>query len=447
MEYITIAVIVLAVVGITALLYYRLFFSSTKKKERVIYSKSKEKILKEANKKLAVNPKDKSALLTLADLYFSENDFEKAARSYKMLMGLITGGSYLDEYTITLRHGLSCAKIGAYDEAIKSLIIAKTIKDESAEANYYLGVIEFERKAYEKALNYFKEALKINPDHSLSFRYLGMCLRRLGHRKEAVRYLKSAVERDPSDKPVLFELGESYYNLGHNENALKIFTHLRPDPTVGPQSCLNAAIINFNNEKLDDALTDLNIGLKHTPLPEELKLELLYLRANVNIQLQDFDNALKDLKTIQSFEPNFKNINDLIQRINDFSSNRHLQTYIVSPASEFLTLCKSLVLRYFKDSTVKILDISVHKNEYADLLVEVNTTKWVDVCLFRFIRSTSQVGDTIVRDLATQIKELKAGRGVCACAGEFTIGARQFVEARQIDLIDKEQLLKWLAKL
>lgn len=447
MDYIVIALIVLLTVATTAFLYYRLFSPNKAKKEKKIYLKSRDQIIREANRRLALNPKDRHALVMLGDLYFSENDFEKAARTYRLLMGQLTGANDLDEYTITLRHGLSCAKIGAYDEALKSLVFVKTLKDESVEANYYLGLIEYERRNHEKALNYFKAALKLNPDHPLSLKYMGLTLKRMGQIKEAFRYIKSAIDRDPSQKDILFELGECYATLGHTENAVKIFSHLRPDPNIGPKAALNAAVINIHTNNLEDALMDLNIGLKHSNIPQDLKLELLYKRANVLTSLQDLDNAMKDLKTIRSMEGSYKDVNELIQRLSEFSSNRHLQTYIVAPTSEFITLCKSLVLRYFKESTVKILDVSVQKNDFADLLTEINTPKWMDVCLFRFIRSATQVGDTVVRDMATRIKDQKAGRGICACAGEFTVGARQFVEARQIDLIDKPNLLKWLARL
>lgn len=447
MEYIAIAVIVLVLVLVTTFLYYRMFAAPKQKKEKRTVLKSRDQILKEANKRLAVNPKDKQALAMLADLYFSENDFEKAAKTYRMLLSLAAGSSEIDEYTVTLRHGLSCAKIGAYDEAMKSLLFVKALKDESVEANFYLGLIEFEKRSYEKAIGFFKAALKLNPDHTLSLKYLGLSLKRMGQIKEALRHLKVAMDRDPSQKDILFELGECYDSVGHIENAVKIFSHLRPDPKIGPKAALNAAVIHLRTNNLEEALMDLNIGLKHPEIPHDIQLELLYQRAHTFTQMQNLDAAIKDLKTIRKMDANYKDVNELIQRLAEFSSNRHLQTYIVAPTSEFLTLCKSLTLRFFNDSTVKIQDVSVHKNEYADLLTEVNTAKWMDTCLFRFIRSTNQVGDTLVREMATQIKELKAGRGVCVCAGEFTIGARQFVEARQIDLVDKSQLLKWLAKL
>jgi restriction endonuclease Mrr len=91
---------------------------------------------------------------------------------------------------------------------------------------------------------------------------------------------------------------------------------------------------------------------------------------------------------------------------------------------------------------VKITDISMHKNEYADILTEISTPKWEDIVLFRFMRTTNQVGDIVLRELYAKLKEVRAGRGFCVTAGTFSESAQEFVEARLIDLVEKEQLLK-----
>ena len=101
-------------------------------------------------------------------------------------------------------------------------------------------------------------------------------------------------------------------------------------------------------------------------------------------------------------------------------------------------------MNFFKGSRVKIVDISLGKSEYSDVLAEIETNQWVDTILFRYIRTTGQVGELLLRDFHGRVKDLKAGRGFCISAGEFSEGAHQFVEARLIDLIDKNGLVKVL---
>ena len=67
--------------------------------------------------------------------------------------------------------------------------------------------------------------------------------------------------------------------------------------------------------------------------------------------------------------------------------------------------------------------------------------------MFRFTRTEGQIGELYVRDLYARSKEVHAGRGFCLAPGTFSKEAKQFVEARLIDLIDKTQLLQLLQRI
>ena len=67
--------------------------------------------------------------------------------------------------------------------------------------------------------------------------------------------------------------------------------------------------------------------------------------------------------------------------------------------------------------------------------------------MFRFIRTSSPVGELFLRDMQTRLKDVRAGRGFCVTAGSFTQTAKQFVEARLIDLVEKDALLKAMSSL
>ena len=112
----------------------------------------------------------------------------------------------------------------------------------------------------------------------------------------------------------------------------------------------------------------------------------------------------------------------------------------MAPSGDFVALCRKIVMGYFPKAKIKITNISVHKNEWADLLTEVDTPKWSDLIMFRFIRSQGSVGELIVRDFHHHLKEVKAGKGICISVGVFTEEARRYTDARLIDLIEKERL-------
>ena len=97
-------------------------------------------------------------------------------------------------------------------------------------------------------------------------------------------------------------------------------------------------------------------------------------------------------------------------------------------------------MTYYPRSKVKITNISVNKNEWADIISEIDTVKWSDVIMFRFIRTQGSIGELIIRDFHSHLKDAKAGKGVCITVGQYTEEAKRYTEARLIDLIEKERL-------
>jgi hypothetical protein len=194
----------------------------------------------------------------------------------------------------------------------------------------------------------------------------------------------------------------------------------------------------------DEAVLDFEIGLKHENVKNEVALELKYRLAAVYILQKKISDAIKLYREISTIQPDYKDVAEQQAKYQEISLNRNLQTFLLGSVSEFVALCRKLCESFFPDARVKIIDISVQKSEFADLLAEVHTPRWEDLVLYRYIRTSSQIGDLALREMYARIKELKAGRGFCVSAGGFTETAQAFVEARLIDLIDKESLVKKL---
>jgi hypothetical protein len=116
----------------------------------------------------------------------------------------------------------------------------------------------------------------------------------------------------------------------------------------------------------------------------------------------------------------------------------------MAPSSDFVALCRKIVMTYYPKAKSKITNIAVNKNEWADILAEVDTPKWSDTVMFRFIRTQGSVGELIVRDFHSHLKEVKAGKGICIAVGNYTEEAKRYTEARLIDLIEKDRLTAML---
>lgn len=402
--------------------------------------KGRDAILRDANKRLSQNPRDPEALQTLADIYFQEQTWDKAFKAYEMLTGMAGGNSSINEFEVNLRYAISALRLGLNEEAYKGFVAARSLKSDDFEANYNLGYLEYLRKAYERAIQLLMAARSKDPEHAPTLRYLGLSFFMMKKYKEAVALIRKAIDLAPDDKESLYAMAECYYELNQIEQALRIFGHLRPDPVYGPNACLFAGTISAKHNQNEKAIENFEIGLKHQNIKPEIEIDLKYRLATVYLKEQQVGPAIQYLRDIIAMNPGYKDAASLLSRYQELNANRNMQIYLMAPSADFVALCRKIVMSYVPQSKVKITNISVNKNEWADLLAEIDTPKWSDLVMFRFIRTQGSVGELVVRDFHSHLKEVKAGKGYCMAVGTFTEEAKRYTEARLIDLIDKDKL-------
>jgi tetratricopeptide (TPR) repeat protein len=402
-------------------------------------SKGRDAIIKAATKRLEQDPREPEALNSLGDLYFREEAWDQAYKNYGALieLGSVQG---IDEFETNLRYAISAQKLGLTDDAYKGYSAARIIKQDNFEVNYNLGVLEFQKKNYEKAIQILNQAKLQDPEHAPTLRTLGHAFFRLKKNKEAMTFIRKAIDLAPDDKESLYTLAECYYEANQVDQAQRIFAHLRGDPVMGAEACLISGTINADARQYEKAIQDFSLGLKHENIKPEIRTDLRYRLATCYLKQNDIGKALGYLREIQAENPNYKDVTPLIGRYQELNANKNLQIFLMAPSGDFVALCRKIVISYFQKAKVKITNITVNKNEWADILAEVDTPKWSDVIMFRFIRTQGSIGELIVRDFHSHLKEVKAGKGICITVGNFTEEAKRYTEARLIDLIEKDRL-------
>jgi tetratricopeptide (TPR) repeat protein len=406
-------------------------------------AKGRDAILKTTAKRLAQNPHDANALSELGDLYFREEAWDQAYKNYGILIEL-TSFQEFDKFEANLRYAISALKLGLTDDAYKGFNTARSMKQDNFEVNYNLGVLEFQRKNYEKAIQVLNQAKLQDPEHAPTLRTLGHSYFRLKKNKEAMTFIRKAIDLAPDDKESLYTLAECYYEANQVDQAQRIFAHLRGDPVMGSEACLISGTINADARQYEKAIQDFSLGLKHENIKPEIRTDIRYRLAACHLKQNDIGKALVYLREIQAENPNYKDVTPLIGRYQELNANKNLQIFLMAPSADFVALCRKIVISYFQRAKVKITNIAVNKNELADILAEVDTSKWSDVIMFRFIRTQGAIGELVVRDFHSHLKEVKAGKGICITVGNFTEEAKRYTEARLIDLIEKDRLTAML---
>jgi tetratricopeptide (TPR) repeat protein len=438
------AIVIILALGIILFMFIQGRSAAGGEGGRMKWGKSEGAALKEANKRLAQNPRDPEALAIIGDKYFREGSWDQAFKMYQTLLDSAGSGSGVDEFEANKRLGLTAVKLGYTDEAYRGFLAAYNQKSSDFECNYNLGALEFQRKNYDKAIQLLQTARRIDPEHPPTLRYLGHAFFKTKRYKEALAFIRKAIDLAPDDKESIFTLGECYHEANQIEQALKIFTHLRPDPVLGPDASLISGTINMDIRQYDQAVEDFEIGLKHENIKPEILIDLKYRLATVYLRKNEIPKALACLRDIQMQNPTYKDVAILMGKYGELNANKNLQIFLMAPSADFVALCRKIVMNYYQRAKIKITNISVNKNEWADILAEVDTPKWSDVVMFRFIRTQGAVGELIVRDFHSHLKEVKAGKGLCITVGSFSDEAKRYTEARLIDLIEKDRLLAML---
>ncbi len=409
-------------------------------------NKNKSALAKECTKKLSRDPHNVQALQTLSDLYYDEQNFEKAYPLYETLSSLAGMHVEINQETVATRMGVCAFEGGLLDDAYTAFSGALRLNPRSYDCNFYLGRILFERKDFEKSIICFKRALNIRPEATDCYQYLGKALYNNKKYRDSLTFLKKALDEQPDNKDTLFAFASALEECNMGDKALKIFLHLRPDPVYGAQACIACGSIHQKLNQYDKALEDYAIALKLDSVSPETRLAASYKMAHVYLVQHNIAKALVLLKQIQAISPNYKDVNQLVQRYAELNQNSNLQSYLMSSTSDFVALCRKFVVSYYSDAHVRIEDINVYADSI-EILCSVDSGKWSYSELFRFFRSSGSIGELYIRDFHNKIREMKCDKGFCVTAGSFTDEARKYVENRPIDLIEKSKLIFVLKKI
>lgn len=406
-----------------------------------------EALIKKLNKRLVKNPNDSIALTKLADIYYNDKDYGKSLKLYSILLNLSVANDSLDQYDITVKRAISALNEKDYKMAYNDLLVARSHKPLDCIVNYNLGYLEYIQNRYERSASFLLKAKSENPKDVNVYKYLGLSLIKLNRFSAAEKTLKFAIELDPNNSEALLALGECSYNLGKNTEALETFSQIKDDPEFGPKASLYAGTILMRYKKYNEAIVFFEKVLEKQEIAQDIWLDLNYKLATCYIQKEDFNKAVSSLEDIASINYNYKDVEPLLNKYGELNSNNNFKVFLLGKRDDFLELCKSIIAVLYPTKNIKINNVNIKHGEYTDIIATLTSKKSVDTVICRFFRSNGQVGELIARDLYEKIKENKANRGVCVSAGTFSDGARKFVEARIIELIDKRTLVKLLKKI
>jgi len=158
----------------------------------------------------------------------------------------------------------------------------------SMDAWLYLGKSYFDLMMLEKAVQAFKYAAAVS-NHSLPLVSLGRVMVLMGNLSEALDYFEEAIQIDPDRKELYTEMGEVLYNSEEAEQAMYFFSLALDADKKDMNALMGMALSLFSLERYDDSVAYIMRAKKAGELP----LEALILLADDYIELDRNEEALE----------------------------------------------------------------------------------------------------------------------------------------------------------
>lgn len=220
-----------------------------------------EKLIREAEARLKIEPKDSKSRRQLGELYASRKEFDKALECYQQIKSSDVGGGD-----------------SALDRAIAETM---TRKFEHAFAQLDANAPDYAEKS--AALTAEKQAYQ-----------LAECQKR--------------AERFPTDLQIRFELGQFYFQAGKISEAIQEFQKSKNNPNRRIQSMSYLGQCFARRGMNDMAARNLQDAIKEKLVFDDEKKELVYVLGTVLEKMGKADEAIEQFKLIYEMDIGYKDV-------------------------------------------------------------------------------------------------------------------------------------------
>lgn len=174
--------------------------------------------------------------------------------------------------------------------------------NEKASEFYSKGLKESKQENYEKAIGYFEQAVKVDPEFAFAWDNLGYCYRRLNNFDKAIESYKKSIEIDPNGLMPLQNIAVAYLYKKDYENAIKSYEKLAEIDPKNPEVFYGIGNLysNYLNEhekglsymcKAYNRYAELNSPYR---TDAEKIISLIYSEMKKQDKLERFNQILKE---------------------------------------------------------------------------------------------------------------------------------------------------------
>ncbi len=154
--------------------------------------------------------------LSLAELYFSNEDYIKAIKAYEKLKKILS----VEESPINLseRIGVSLSRIGDFEQAVTYLEEAIEV-EETVERVFQLALTYYQLEENERAIDLLTQVKLMDADFNQVYYPLAQILFDEGRHEETIETIEAGISQNPYETALYHLASETSYQLGNKEQA------------------------------------------------------------------------------------------------------------------------------------------------------------------------------------------------------------------------------------
>lgn len=238
----------------------------------------KEKAATLYERALSQDPTNAAVYLTLGNIYFTQQQEEKAIALFENAFEHIDDPAPITAYLYRRARQLTLKQ--DYNHAIRCFeLVAKWMEDDRAEIGYVVSELYIAQERIREALQTLSDAIKLPKAPAAAFMRLGGLLLEQKKLAEAIRVMQSGSEKFPDMSSFPYTLGDIYMREGEFEKALQAYED---------------AVRIFTNKQ------DVAVSKESQAVQENM----LFAIASSQERLKRYEDATETLQKILKQDPN-----------------------------------------------------------------------------------------------------------------------------------------------
>ena len=220
-----------------------------------------EQAIKTMKIAVLIDPTDQEGWTLLGKSYVRNQEYDKAIDVIQKAIELDPNFENIEDRVLLMDVYYNTKK---YDEALNCAMEILRVDETNKDAVRKAAFCYNELGQSEKAMQYYRELLKNNPDDSDLIYNFGLLYEKRENYQEAVTQFVRAIEINPTDNEAILHCAQLYMELlQDNDNAVKYFRMaVEIDPeNSGVLNNLGVALIRAGNEKDDAKLIEEGTAL------------------------------------------------------------------------------------------------------------------------------------------------------------------------------------------